>query len=310
MANGDDKILRDPTAKKSKTLKVFKSTKYQETNKFSHIEFSQKESQNQISSSKFLLKNSTEIVSKSEKKEITSELQSRPETICRWTFEDGEICGKSFAKPYNLKIHMQSHENLRPHECQFCGKKFRQKFNLTRHEESNHQVPEVELAEVLPEVVDPGHKCDFCKNSFHKIDDLVTHIIASHQDIDEDEETEVPEVSLPKVQEVIVSNKDQMTIMSDNNDADEQKLLDYNDQSNNPFFSSTLAERVKLRNKKQLEIISKSSTENEKKNNIGLPMMVSSTKNSIVNLGARKTNQGSDLNSLKKPEKSSQVIMC
>ena len=316
--NGDDEILRDPTAKKSKTLKVFKSTKYQETNKFSNIEFSQKESHSQISSSKFLFKNSTEISSKSEKKEITSELQSRPETIetiCRWTFEDGEICGKTFAKPYNLKIHMQSHENLRPYECQFCGKKFRQKFHLTRHEESNHQVPEVELAEVLPEVVDPGHKCDFCKNSFHKIDDLVTHIIASHQDIDEDEEMEVPELNLAKLTEVKVSNDDQMMTVSENNDVNEQKLLDYNDQSNISGFSSTLAERVKLRNKKQLEIISKSSTENEEKKNIGLTRMDSSMKNSLVNLGAAKTdhevpkiektsNNRSDLNSLKKPEKS------
>merc|ERR1719445_69719 len=53
---------------------------------------------------------------------------------CNWVFENGEICGKTFAKSYNLVVHMRMHEDVRPFGCSFCDQTFRQKAHLQRHE--------------------------------------------------------------------------------------------------------------------------------------------------------------------------------
>merc|ERR1719411_2083870 len=47
---------------------------------------------------------------------------------------DGEVCGKTFAKSYNLVVHMRMHEDVRPFGCSFCDQTFRQKAHLQRHE--------------------------------------------------------------------------------------------------------------------------------------------------------------------------------
>ena len=44
---------------------------------------------------------------------------------CNWVLENGEVCGKSFAKSYNLAVHMQMHQDIRPFGCSFCDKTFR-----------------------------------------------------------------------------------------------------------------------------------------------------------------------------------------
>ena len=44
---------------------------------------------------------------------------------CNWVFENGEVCGKTFAKSYNLVVHMRMHEDVRPFGCNFCDQTFR-----------------------------------------------------------------------------------------------------------------------------------------------------------------------------------------
>ena len=53
---------------------------------------------------------------------------------CNWVFENGEVCGKRFAKIYSLDVHMQMHQDIRPFGCNFCDQTFRQKAHLKRHE--------------------------------------------------------------------------------------------------------------------------------------------------------------------------------
>lgn len=53
---------------------------------------------------------------------------------CNWVFENGEICGKTFSKSYNLVVHMRMHEDVRPFCCSLCDQTFRQKAHLQRHE--------------------------------------------------------------------------------------------------------------------------------------------------------------------------------
>ncbi len=53
---------------------------------------------------------------------------------CNWQFENGEVCGKTFSKSYNLVVHMRMHEDVRPFQCGLCDQTFRQKAHLQRHE--------------------------------------------------------------------------------------------------------------------------------------------------------------------------------
>ena len=53
---------------------------------------------------------------------------------CNWVFENGEVCGKTFSKSYNLVVHMRMHEDVRPFGCSLCDQTFRQKAHLQRHE--------------------------------------------------------------------------------------------------------------------------------------------------------------------------------
>lgn len=54
--------------------------------------------------------------------------------ICNWVFENGQVCGKTFSKSYNLVVHMRMHEDIRPFACNHCDQTFRQKAHLQRHE--------------------------------------------------------------------------------------------------------------------------------------------------------------------------------
>lgn len=44
------------------------------------------------------------------------------------------VCGKGFAKQYNLKSHMKSHSSVRPFKCSICSKTFARGHDKKRHE--------------------------------------------------------------------------------------------------------------------------------------------------------------------------------
>lgn len=44
-----------------------------------------------------------------------------------------EVCGKCFAKKYNLTVHMRIHRDDRPFKCNICEKAFHTKGNLIAH---------------------------------------------------------------------------------------------------------------------------------------------------------------------------------
>ena len=51
-----------------------------------------------------------------------------------------EFCLKTFHQKINLKTHLNTHTNERPHKCEFCSKGFNQKSNLTSHLKTCEQV--------------------------------------------------------------------------------------------------------------------------------------------------------------------------
>ncbi|KAF7196798.1 Vegetative incompatibility protein HET-E-1 [Pseudocercospora fuligena] len=44
------------------------------------------------------------------------------------------ICSKRFARGYNLRSHMQSHNGEKPYQCSICGKPFQRQYDVKRHE--------------------------------------------------------------------------------------------------------------------------------------------------------------------------------
>ena len=66
------------------------------------------------------------------------------DTICKWKFEDGRVCGKVFTKFWNLRMHMKTHQDVKPFSCNICGQAFRQKAHLQRHE-GKHGVSDNEI---------------------------------------------------------------------------------------------------------------------------------------------------------------------
>merc|ERR1712012_979326 len=72
-------------------------------------------------------------IKKEPKSKSTSPKLSLTKTI-NWVFENGQVCGKTFSKSYNLVVHMRMHEDIRPFACTLCNQTFRQKAHLQRHE--------------------------------------------------------------------------------------------------------------------------------------------------------------------------------
>ena len=67
-----------------------------------------------------------------------SPIKSGDNKTCKWTFENGQICGKVFTKTNNLTAHMRMHQDIRPFPCSICEQTFRQKAHLQRHEGRHH----------------------------------------------------------------------------------------------------------------------------------------------------------------------------
>ena len=55
------------------------------------------------------------------------------------------ICPRAFARQFNLKQHIQTHDpdRVKPHECTYnsCGRRFSRKHDLVRHSQSIHGIP-------------------------------------------------------------------------------------------------------------------------------------------------------------------------
>ena len=50
-----------------------------------------------------------------------------------------EICGKGYAHKPKLKMHhKESHDGIRPHNCQICDAKFKRKNHLKTHFQTIH----------------------------------------------------------------------------------------------------------------------------------------------------------------------------
>ena len=69
-------------------------------------------------------------------------------TCCNWVFENGQVCSKTFSKPWSLVVHMRMHEDVRPFDCGLCDQTFRQKTHLKRHEKT-HGILEQIFSKVL-----------------------------------------------------------------------------------------------------------------------------------------------------------------
>ena len=71
------------------------------------------------------------------RKNNTNRTSDQPKTsdnkICRWKFENGQVCGKQFTTKYQVKVHMRIHQGIKPFSCTMCDKRFTRKNNLEVH---------------------------------------------------------------------------------------------------------------------------------------------------------------------------------
>lgn len=93
-----------------------------------------------------------------------------------------DTCGKCFQNNHNLKNHMRTHLDIRPHACALCPKRFRTRLLLKQHLHVHTGIKEFQ--------------CNVCSQQFAKQDSLRIHMRKRHADYKPEKEpikeTEVP----------------------------------------------------------------------------------------------------------------------
>ncbi|XP_070507607.1 zinc finger protein 271-like [Chironomus tepperi] len=83
-------------------------------------------------------------------------------------------CSLKFAAAFNLKKHMITHTDLKPHECQFCSNAYTSKGDLIKHLQKNH-------------VGDSIYHCEHCSESFRFKIQLREHYKVHYQGLTKEE---------------------------------------------------------------------------------------------------------------------------
>lgn len=76
------------------------------------------------------------------------------------------LCGKQFAKPYQIKIHMMVHRDERPYQCDVCNKKFRFYDKLKGHLRTHNGIK--------------AYVCAICNEDFRKKNEFQQHMKLHH----------------------------------------------------------------------------------------------------------------------------------
>ena len=89
------------------------------------------------------------------------------QNICRWKFENGQICGEQFTQKSSLTYHMRIHQDSRPFSCTICDMKFKREGDLTRHRIKHQGIK--------------PFSCTVCSKQFTRKDNLRVHM-RKHED--------------------------------------------------------------------------------------------------------------------------------
>ncbi|XP_063828736.1 zinc finger protein OZF-like [Ostrinia nubilalis] len=79
--------------------------------------------------------------------------------------ENCSVCGKEFANPSTLLIHMRSHTNEKPYQCEFCDKRYKNAGSLKRHSVRNHM--KIRARRFI---------CESCGKGFYTKTDIIIHL--------------------------------------------------------------------------------------------------------------------------------------
>lgn len=75
------------------------------------------------------------------------------------------VCGRECANPSTLFIHMRSHTNEKPFQCEFCDKRYKDSGSLKRHSIRNH----IKTRE-------RRYICESCGKGFYSKTDIIIHL--------------------------------------------------------------------------------------------------------------------------------------
>ncbi|MPC07736.1 Zinc finger protein 358 [Portunus trituberculatus] len=110
--------------------------------------------------------------------------------------EKCSFCSKTFQRQSQLKSHLASHSEARPHQCQVCGVAFKHRRNLVEHAHTHSQHPSFicavcgltfkQKSNLLKHERThrkgsvPSYRCEVCGNRYSQSSHLKTHIRNAH----------------------------------------------------------------------------------------------------------------------------------